>query len=255
MNYLIIEDEFHAARRLKQLINKVEPESECIAIIDSVEDAVDWFQRNEAPDLAFFDIQLADGLSFSIFQKTDVSIPVIFTTAFDEYALKAFKANSVDYLLKPIDENELTGALTKYRRLFGAASTSLDDEVITRLMRRLNTPDYVKRFLIKQGTSLSYVNVDNIARFFSENSMTFIVTNDGFKHNIEHTLDQVEELLDPEEFFRINRKIIVQVDSITRMSTYFNSRLKLALKPRYHEDAIVSRDRVKDFKAWIVGRV
>ncbi len=254
MTYLIIEDEFHAAKRLKQLIANVEPESECIAIIDSVEDAVAWFEGNEDPDLAFFDIQLADGLSFSIFQKTEVTIPVIFTTAFDEYALKAFKANSVDYLLKPVDEQELTQALKKYQRLFGEKSTSLDDEVITRLMRKLNTPDYVKRFLIKQGTSLSYVNVDNIARFYSEDSMTFIVTNDGFKHNIDHTLDQVEELLNPEEFFRINRKLIVHVDSITKMSSYFNSRLKLALKPRYDGDAIVSRDRVKGFKVWLVGR-
>lgn len=254
MKYLIIEDEHHAAKRLKQLVKAIDSESECVATIDSVVDAVEWFENNTDPDLAFFDIQLADGLSFSIFQKTNVTVPVIFTTAFDEYALKAFKANSVDYLLKPVDQVELTNAIQKYKRLFGKRQTAINEEVIQHLMRRLDTPDYIKRFLIKQGTALSYVNVDTIARLFSEDSMTFIVTKDGFKHNIEYTLDQAEDLLNSKEFFRINRKLIVKVDSIIKMSSYFNSRLKLTLKPKYHDDAIVSRDRVKDFKAWIVGR-
>jgi len=254
MNYLIIEDEYHAAKRLRELVSKHEPESKCVAVIDSISDTVDWFENNSAPDLAFFDIQLADGLSFSIFQKTEISIPIIFTTAFDEYALKAFKANSVDYLLKPVDETELSAAIQKYRRLFGKSTAPINEDVIQSLMRRLNTPDYVKRFLIKQGTSLSYVNTEQISRFFSEDSMTFIVTRDGFKHNIDHTMDQVEELMNPAEFFRINRKLVVHIDSITKMSVYFNSRLKLSLKPNYDGDAIVSRDKVKDFKAWIVGR-
>ncbi len=253
MEYLIIEDEYHAAKRLRSLVSKVAPDSNCIATLDSVEDSVDWFNSNPTPDLAFFDIQLADGLSFNIFKEVRVDTPVIFTTAFDEYALKAFKTNSVDYLLKPIDEDELTAAIGKYKKLFGQTSTPMDESVINSLMRRLNTPDYVKRFLIKQGSSLSYVDVDNIAYFYSDDGLTFLVTTDRKKHNIDHTLDQVEEVVNPSTFFRINRKFVVNVNSVSKISTYFNSRLKLKLNPSAPDDAVVSREKVKRFKSWLVG--
>lgn len=253
MEYLIIEDEYHAAKRLRSLITRIIPDSTCVAVLDSVEDSVAWFNNNDSPDLAFFDIQLADGLSFNIFKEVRIETPVIFTTAFDEYALKAFKTNSVDYLLKPIDDEELSSAIEKYKKFFGQSSAPLDETVINSLMRRLNTPDYVKRFLIKQGTSLSYVDVENVAYFYSDDGLTFLVTTDRRKHNIDHTLDQVEEVVNPSSFFRINRKFIVNVNAVSKISTYFNSRLKLKLNPSAPDEAVVSREKVKRFKSWLVG--
>ena len=253
MDYLIVEDEYHAAKRLKELIEKNNPGSVCLAVIDSVEDAISWFNDNTAPDLAFFDIQLADGLSFDIFQKVNIDVPVIFTTAFDEYALKAFKTNSVDYLLKPIDEAELIVAIDKYKRYFEGGFTPIDSGVISQLMQKLNAPEYIKRFLIKQGTSLSYVSMDDIAYFYSRDGLTFLVTQNNHKHNIDYTMEQVEDLVDPSTFFRINRKLITSARAVSLMSNYFNSRLKLTLQPAHTEDVIVSREKVKNYKAWMTG--
>ncbi|RLD17974.1 MAG: DNA-binding response regulator [Bacteroidetes bacterium] len=253
MDYLIVEDEYHAAKRLRSLIEKNSIGAHCLAVIDSVEDAVIWFNDNTPPDLAFFDIQLADGLSFKIFQEVRVDVPVIFTTAFDEYALKAFKTNSVDYLLKPIDEKELVSAIDKYKRHFGNGYASPESSVIAMLMQKLNTPEYMKRFLIKQGSALTYIPVEDIAYFCSRDGLTFLVTQSNHKHNIDYTMEQVEELIDPALFFRINRKVIASVQAVSQISSYFNSRLKLTLVPGYTEDAIVSREKVKKFKHWMRG--
>ncbi len=253
MDYLIVEDEFHAAKRLQALIDKTNPGAKCLGVIDSVEDAVSWFNDNTPPDLAFFDIQLADGLSFNIFQEVNIDVPVIFTTAFDEFALKAFKTNSVDYLLKPIDESELRAAIGKYKRHFGGGYTPLDTSVISMLMQKMNAPEYIKRFLIKQGTALSYVSMDEIAYFCSRDGLTFLVTQNNHKYNIDYTLEQVVDLVDPSLFFRINRKLMTSVGSVSQISNYFNSRLKLTLTPAYQDDAIVSREKVKIFKEWMMG--
>jgi two-component system, LytTR family, response regulator len=253
MDYLIVEDEFHAAKRLRTLIETNFIGVQCLQVIDSVEDAVSWFNDNTPPDLAFFDIQLADGLSFKIFQEVDIDVPVIFTTAFDEYALKAFKTNSVDYLLKPIDEPELIAAINKYKRNFGRGYAPIESSVISALMQKLNAPEYIKRFLIKQGTALSYVSVGEIAYFCSRDGLTFLVTQNNQKYNIDYTMEQVADLIEPASFFRINRKLITSVKAVSQISSYFNSRLKLTLIPAHADDAIVSREKVKRFKEWMTG--
>ena len=253
MQYLIVEDEYHAAKRLRQLVQAYDTEAVCLDVIDSVQDAVIWFDNNPAPDLTFFDIQLADGLSFSIFQKAEVSSPVIFTTAFDEYALRAFKTNSVDYLLKPVSEEELHRAMDKYKAIYSRQENQYSKDLIQKLSEHLTAKNYVKRFLIRQGTSMAYVNTDDVRRFESQNGLTYLVTSDGSRYNIDFTLEQVTDMIDPATFFRINRQLIAHIESVKKISNYFNSRLKLQLDPSYTSDAIVSRDKVKPFKAWITG--
>ena len=253
MRYLIVEDEFHAAKRLRELVEDYSPSAKCLGVVDSVTEAVSWFENNPPPDLAFFDIQLADGLSFSIFKRIEVRSPVIFTTAFDEYALRAFKTNSVDYLLKPIDEEELRDAIDKYKSIYSYRSPSFSTDIIEKLSQQLTTRNYVKRFLIKQGSSMAYINLADIRRFESDNGLTYLVNSDGLRYNIDYTLEQITEMIDPELFFRINRKAVVHINSVQKISPYFNSRLKLILEPEYNGDAIVSRDKVRAFKTWVTG--
>ncbi len=253
MNCLIIEDEFHAAKRLSGLVTKLRPLAKVLNVVDSVEDASAWIIQNPKPDLIFMDIQLADGLSFDIFNKADVQSPVIFTTAFDEYALRAFKTNSVDYLLKPVDETELSAALEKFERLFGNAEALLPDlSTIQSLLKAMAQPEYAHRFVIKTTQGLSYLAVTEIAWFFSEGGLTYLVSDANKKHHIDYTLEQLEDLLDPKAFFRINRKMIVGINSVQKVAEYFNSRLKITLRPASgDEDSIVSRERVKGFKSWL----
>ena len=253
MQYLIIEDEYHAARRLAGMIGNLRPEANGLGVLDSIEDAVAWFNAHDQPDLVFMDIQLADGLSFQIFERVTVSAPVIFTTAYDAYALKAFAANSVDYLLKPIEEEALARALDKFERLFQQATTpaSIDQATIAALLRSMAKPDYAQRFLIRSGTGLAYIGVEEIAYFTSRDGLTYAWGTDRKKHHIDLPLEQLTEKLDPTSFFRINRKMIVSIRAIHKVNDYFNHRLKVVLTPRTEEDPVVSRDRVKDFKAWL----
>ncbi|MFK7932092.1 MAG: LytR/AlgR family response regulator transcription factor [Saprospiraceae bacterium] len=248
MKILIIEDEFHAARRLEKLVRELQPNAEILGNIDSVEDAVDWFGKHPQPDLLFMDIQLADGLSFDIFKRTQVTAPVIFTTAFDEYALKAFKTNSVDYLLKPIDQEELERALDKFNALYRA---DYDTTKIDNLLQSLHKKDYAERFLIKSGEQFLTIPVADIAYVFSESSLTFIRTQNNKKYLLDYTLDEVQQRLNPTNFYRINRKMVVRVAAIGKIHTYFNSRLKLELIPKMNDEVVVSRERVKAFKAWL----
>ena len=251
MQILIIEDEQPAAKQLAKLIHKARPQAQLLSSLDSIESSVEFFSAaTRLPDLIFMDIQLADGLSFDIFNKINIQAPVIFTTAFDQYTLRAFKVNSIDYLLKPIDPEELAAALGKYENIY-QQTPSLSPAVLHQLKNALIEPAYKERFLIKVGQQLINLRTREIRYFFSEESLVYAVTDEGKKHLVDFSLDQLEQVLSPREFFRINRKIMLHIESIHRIHTYFNGRLKLDILPPKDLEAIVSRDRVPDFKQWL----
>ena len=250
MNVIIIEDEKPAARLLQRKLAKLDIEAG--VMLHSVEEAVEWFQNNPHPDLIFLDIQLSDGLSFEIFDAVRIDSAVIFTTAYDEYALRAFKLNSIDYLLKPIDEDDLEIAVKKFReRTPKPQSMALDFEQIKRMLVNPAEKAYKKRFTIKMGQHLKMVNVDDAECFYSENKGTYIHTTENRDYLLECTLEQLESELDPAQFFRVSRKFIVSIKAIKDIVVYTNSRLKVVL-PSYKEDeVIVSRERVNDFREWL----
>jgi DNA-binding LytR/AlgR family response regulator len=246
---LIIEDEKPAAEWLKQLIVKFDPQISILNVIDSVSGAVEWFQKNQAPDLVFMDIQLADGLSFAIFEQVKVPCPVIFTTAYEEYAIKAFKVNSVDYLLKPIAYNELEAAFKK----FGAKQQAVPEVTIELLnkVKDMLQKQYKTRFVIKVGEHLKSIPVENILFFYSLEKATFLCTADFKTYLVDYSLDRISEMVEERRFFRINRKYILNNQSIADIVFYSNSRLKIKLKKPDEESIIVSRDKVAAFKEWL----
>ena len=250
MNVLIIEDEPQAAQRLEKLVRAIVPSSFILGKLDSVKNSVNWLKINPSPDLILMDIQLADGISFSIFDQCTVKSPVIFTTAYDEYALKAFKVNSIDYILKPVDEGELRAALAKFQTMTVGSQPGKILESIGYAMQML-TKKYKERFIVKVGEHLKSIETDEILFFFSLEKTTFAQTKDGRKHILDSTLDQLENLVSPENYFRINRKYIVSSKSIQDMVTYTNSRLKLTIKTSDDNDVIVARERVQEFKEWM----
>jgi DNA-binding LytR/AlgR family response regulator len=248
---LIIEDEPQAAQRLQTLIEDLIPHVTILAKIDSIKKSVKWIEENALPDLIFMDIQLADGVSFQIFEQCEVRCPVIFTTAFDEYALKAFKVNSIDCILKPVDKDDLDRALKKFHSLTYQKDNSQQMlESIGQAVKML-THKYKTRFVLKVGEHLKSIEVNDILFFFSLEKATFAKLMDGRKHILDFTLDQLEAALDPQRFFRINRKYIVSTSAIQDMVSYTNSRLKLILKTSDDNDVIVSRERVQEFKDWL----
>ena len=250
MRVLLIEDEDLAAWSLIAKLQRLDPAIEVVATLDTVKAAVDWFRANPAPDLAFFDIQLADGLSFDIFEQVKVPCPIIFTTAYDAYALRAFKVNSVDYLLKPIVQEDLAQAFSKLRQLRGAAT--LDAGAIQQMVQLLKTRSYKTRFLVKIGDHLSAVAAEEIDYFFGENKIVWLRHQNGRKYPVDYTLEQLEDLLDPAHFFRLNRQYIAAIDAIKDAVSYSNSRLKLTLKnPFNDDDVLVSREKVEAFKQWM----
>jgi two-component system response regulator LytT len=254
MTTLIIEDEKPAARLLQRKLEKLEIAVE--TMLHSVEESVDWFTNNEHPDLIFLDIQLSDGLSFEIFEKIDIKSAIIFTTAYDEYALKAFKLNSIDYLLKPIDEDDLEIAVTKFKSRLPKSNSEnqnlqLDFEQIRRMLSNPFEKNYKKRFTVKIGQHLKVITTDEIECFFSENKGTYIHTFDNRNYLIDSTLEILEQELDMKDFFRVSRKFIVPLQAIKEIQVYTNSRLKVIL-PSYKEDeVVVSREKVQDFKSWL----
>jgi two-component system response regulator LytT len=254
MTTLIIEDEKPAARLLQRKLEKLEIAVE--TMLHSVEESVNWFSNNEHPDLIFLDIQLSDGLSFEIFEKIDIKSAIIFTTAYDEYALKAFKLNSIDYLLKPIDEDDLEVAVTKFKSRLPKSNSEnqnlqLDFEQIRRMLSNPFEKNYKKRFTVKIGQHLKVITTDEIECFFSENKGTYIHTFDNRNYLIDSTLEILEQELDMKDFFRVSRKFIVPLQAIKEIQVYTNSRLKVIL-PSYKEDeVIVSREKVQDFKSWL----
>ncbi|WP_417366390.1 LytR/AlgR family response regulator transcription factor [Flavobacterium beibuense] len=250
MNVLIIEDEKPAARLLQRKLLKLNLEANIM--LHSVEEAVEWFMNNEHPDLIFLDIQLSDGLSFEIFDAVPVNSAIIFTTAYDEYALRAFKLNSIDYLLKPIDEDDLEIAVNKYReRIPAKDSFSFDFDQIKRMLVNPLDKSYKKRFTIKMGQRLKMINIEDVECFYSENKGTYLHTNDNRDYLLDGTLELLEGELDPAKFYRVSRKFIISVNAIKDIVMYTNSRLKLVLNTYDGDEVIVSRERVNDFREWL----
>lgn len=251
MNILIIEDEPQAAQRIETLVRELLPNARVLDKIDSVKKSVHWFKNNPSPDLTLMDIQLADGTSFQIFEQCEVKCPVIFTTAYDEYALKAFKVNSIDYILKPVDKNDLQLALRKLESLTNSSDgtkklLSSIGEVVQRLSKK-----YKERFVIKVGEHLRTIEVKDILYFHSQDKATFCCTTDNRNHILDFTLEQLEEMIDPNAYFRVNRKYFVRAEAIQDIISYTNSRLRLVLRNSTDSDVIVARERVQEFKQWL----
>jgi DNA-binding LytR/AlgR family response regulator len=250
MNVIIIEDEKPSARRLQRMLKTLDFEAEIM--LHSVEESIEWFQNNEHPDLIFLDIQLSDGLSFEIFEAIDINSAVIFTTAYDEYALQAFKLNSIDYLLKPIDDDDLETAVKKFKgRAPQKQTVTLDFNDIKKLLVNPIEREYKKRFSVKVGQHLKLINIEDIECIYSENKGTYAFTNEGRNYLLDQTLDQLEEELEPNMFFRVSRKFYVNINAIKDMVSYTNSRLQIKLTRFNEQDIIVARERVKDFKNWL----
>ena len=250
MTVIIIEDEKPAARRLNRMLLALGIDAK--TMLHSVEESLNWLQNNEHPDLIFLDIQLSDGLSFEIFEEIDVKSAIIFTTAYDEYALKAFKLNSIDYLLKPLDEDELKFAVEMFKeKQPEQMNVQLNLDAIRKLLINPVDRKFKKRLTIRVGQHIKIINIDAVECYYSENKSTYIHTSENRNHLLDSSLEYWQEQLNPEHFFRVNRTFIVQINSIKDIIAYSNSRLKLILNSYNETEIIVSRERVKDFKSWI----
>lgn len=250
MKVVIIEDETPAANRLIKLLRNVDDCIDIVGRFDSVESAVIFFQSAAAFDLAFMDIQLADGLSFDIFSKVKIAAPVIFTTAFDQYTLKAFKVNSIDYLLKPIDENELQQAVEKYKQLYSKKENDFSDKIL-KMMQEMAAVKYKERLLIKRGQQLSYLKTDTTAYCYADGKLCYAVDFNNNKYLLETNLSELEEQLQPNKFYRINRSLLVNIDAVKKVHTWLGGRLKLELSLSANAETIVSREKVNGFKDWL----
>lgn len=248
MNVVIIEDEKPSARLLERKLNAIGVEVNMK--LHSVEDSIQWFVNNPEPDLIFLDIQLSDGLSFEIFETVKIVAPVIFTTAYDEYAIQAFKLNSIDYLLKPIDKNELSFAVDKFKSNFQNENKEVNLSEIKKLISN-NSKEYKKRFTVNVGTSIKIFNTIDIACFYSQDKTSYLLTNSGRSYILDSSLDKIYDTLDPEVFFKVNRKYVLNINKIKDIINYSNSRLKVKLNTPIEDDIIVARDRVKAFKNWL----
>lgn len=248
MKAVIVEDEAIASRRLASLIVEIAPDIEIAGQVTSVENGMNWFSNNDLPDLIFLDIQLNDGYGFDILDQLENHPPVIFTTAYNEYAITGFKYNGIDYLLKPIDKKDLQNALAKFRKSKG--SYQEESHKIAELKKMLSK-DYKKRFMVKVGNHFNTFQVSDIAYFKSHSGLIHLYTFQGKEYPIEYSIDQLEDILDPVQFFRINRKFMVSVDAVQEIHTYFNSRLLIKLNPKEEEQVIVSRERTTNFKRWL----
>ncbi|MBG9378244.1 response regulator transcription factor [Panacibacter sp. DH6] len=249
MRVLIIEDEVVAAQRLQLLLKEYDEQVDVIGCLDSVEDAITWFQQNQHPDLLLLDIQLADGFSFDILKRTTYKNPVIFTTAFNDYALQAFEYLSVDYLLKPVSFSSLKRGLDKYKMI--SANNTTNYEPLINALKQFPLTQYKERFLARVGQKLIFVKTNEIAYFRAEDKVIYLIDKQGNKLPVDYTLEKLESVLDPRQFFRLNRKIIVAIDSIAQVRPYYNSRLMLHLKDGHKsEDMVISRERVPEFREW-----
>jgi len=248
MKIIIIEDEKPAANRLIKLLQVHFPGELPIANLDTVTRSINYLNQNPEPDLIFCDIQLADGISFEIFEKVKINSPVIFTTAFDQYAIKAFQVNAIDYLLKPIDPVDLAKSVEKFKSRQVQPALDLD------ILKSLLQPEkklYKSRFLVRFGEKIQSIALEEIAFFFSEERVTFLQTYEGKKYVLDSTLEQVETAVDPSFFFRINRKYLCRVDAVDEVLSYSNSRLKVKLKNSSDTDILISREKVTEFKNWL----
>ncbi len=252
MKVVIIEDESFASLRLKKLIHDYDSKIEVIAELESVEESIKWFKSNKEPDLIFLDIHLEDNLSFSIFEKVNISCPIIFTTAFDEYAIKAFKLNSIDYLLKPVIREELVASLKKYSKISEKTGTVSGSDInsLYRFMSE-KAPKYRERFSTSFGTKIKTIDIEQVAYFVSEGGGVYAYLKEKGPYPVDLSLDKLMAELDPKKFFRINRKILVEINGIAEIHVYPKSRLKLDLNPKFHEEVFVSLDKVTSFKKWL----
>lgn len=258
MQVFIVEDEPLAVKKLIRLLEEVALDVEVIGSAGSIRAAVEWLREHPAPDLIFLDIELSDGQSFEIFQHTPVKSPIIFVTSYDEYALQAFKVNSVDYLLKPVQREDLAQALEKYRTIKlqysaeGYSATSGLEGLLSALSQRLEPArTYRSRFLVKHAQKYVTVEVRDIAYFWSEGRINFFKTHTGQKYLVEYTMEDIENMLDPHDWFRVSRQFLVSVSAVSQIHPYFGNRLKLTLRPEEPEEVVVSREKVSDFKIWL----
>lgn len=250
MNIIIIEDEKPAARLLQRKLEKLGLKIN--SMLHSVEESIHWFNDNPHPDLVFLDIQLSDGLSFEIFETVTIKSAIIFTTAYDEYALRAFKLNSIDYLLKPIDEDDLEAAVIKFKtRNSSSPNLSLDFEMIKKMLVNPMDKTFKKRFTIKMGQQLKMIAIEEVECFYSENKGTYLHTFDNRDYLLDTTLEQLETELDPAAFYRVSRKFIIPLKAIKEIQLHSNSRLKVILPTYKDDEVIVARERVNDFKEWL----
>jgi DNA-binding LytR/AlgR family response regulator len=246
MKILLIEDELPAAKQLTKMLLLEDPNITIIETLDSVEASVKWLKTYPAPDVIFMDIQIADGLSFDIFTQVEISCPVIFTTAFDQYAIKAFRVAAIDYLLKPIDPEDLHAALIRLREKIHEKEANFS-KMLDFFQKKIKK----ERFLVKKGHSFVSIETTDIAYFFAEDGIVQAVLNDGHKYIIEHTLEEIEHQVNEKDFFRINRKMLLHDKSIIKIQQHFNSRLKLEIAPIFSEEIFVARERVGTFKTWL----
>ncbi len=251
MKAIIIEDEKLSADYLENMLKRIDPAIEIIAKFDSVKESIEEFQKGIQADILFVDIHLADGLSFDIFTKVQIDIPVIFTTAYDDYAIKAFKLNSIDYLLKPIGIDELKQSIEKFKKL-NSFQNNFQIEELSKSYIQINKQPK-NRFMVKIGDTLISIKIEEINLFVAEDGVVLLVTNLNKRYTIDYTLDQLENMVETSSFFRINRKVIIGISSIEKVGTYFNSRLKINSNQLDDDSSIVSRDRVNDFKKWMDG--
>lgn len=254
MRVIIVEDEMHNYRLLKGMVEKLRPHWKILEGLESVTSTVDWLQNNPAPDLIFMDIQLTDGISFSIFDKVQVDSMVIFTTAYDEYALRAFQVNSIDYLLKPIKLEKLEQSIIKFETLVKPRENIKDSKPdYKELLQAITSGEkkYRKRFLIAGPTSFFKLDVEEVAWFYTENRVTTAVTFGGKEHVVDLTIEKLEEQLDPELFFRTNRSTIVHINAIRKFENHFNGKLIVRLVHPFEEPIMISRLKAAEFKEWV----
>jgi DNA-binding LytR/AlgR family response regulator len=253
MKILIVEDEPLAAAQLAAHISALRPNAEIMAVCDTVTSAVDWLRNNQVPDLSFFDIHLGDGLSFEIFDLIEFTSPVIFITAYDQYALQAFKVNSVDYLLKPIEREELAKSLAKFEKLSLPKVSGITPKILEEIVSSLKKKSFKERFLVKVGVHLKVLETKDILYFYSFDKASFAKSSDGKDYLLDQSLEVIEGLISTAHFFRINRKYIVALKSINEAVAYSNSPLKLKVSHAVDDDFLVAREKVKDFKKWLEG--
>jgi two-component system response regulator LytT len=251
---VIIEDELPAQRLLKETLQEIDIKTEVVCCLNSIKSAVEWFKNNSHPDIVLLDIKLSDGLSFEIFKQVNIESSIIFTTAYDEYAIQAFKVNSIDYLLKPVEKDELQTAFEKYqhynKQFIQEKNSYIDFSELAVLIKSEKT-EYRKRLLIQSNESFFHLPVDDIALFYSMQGITFAVTFEKREYPVNFSLENLKDQLQPDNFFKINRQFIVNIDAIKRVHSYFNGKLKLEIEPSYAEDIVVGKDKAGAFKRWM----
>ena len=252
MRVVIVEDEHLTAQRLENMLHKYDASIEVASTIPSVSEAIEWFKNNEDPDLAFMDIHLEDGQCFSIFENLNLQVPVVFTTAYDEYTIKAFKVNSVDYLMKPLNYDELVQAIEKFKRIH-AQPNAAEPKGLETLLQSLHKkePEYKDRFLVSIGSRLKPVETAEINYFYSAEKITFLVTKDNQRFPVDYSLDKLSLVLNPKEYYRVNRQMMIKLSAITNIHLYPKGKIKLDIVPAMKEDVFVSMDKVVEFKEWL----